>query len=498
MGAELALEQEAEPAPGTEHACPVERPVTAGPDGMGREPADGEIALAACEGATVLLLEPSTSTLAAVEGQQSGEAEPALAVDAMRSPAASATGMSVEHEVLHAVDAEHAQHGQLASRTAAEEPSAEPVEAAPAGGAGSLLTSRPSDGPVDGEHEPVGGLVATAVLPASPPPLAVAGLEAADLSSAAVELPLIEPSAELATELGAAAELAAAAAGHGQEASSDAAALEGEAAQLKAELDDAPDEAQPDGAAVLEAASKPNADGWQEGQEQEQEQEQLGGSTSAALLSAADMSAGGEDVAPADAYSLALNREVSAKLLAVLSEQQAQREQEGGQAERASPAASSDASPGDDGPLAPEGEEPGRLMAERQAEVWLPPTKALPAVLPDERARDSIGGRSPVVSAPLLSWVPAGAKQGSPHPRRAPGPLLRKPAPAAGALAPAAGAGGLSPTHRQRMAPLPAHSPTVIARASAASPQPAKAPAASASSGERQLSCLTSATWYRL
>ncbi|KAL4443901.1 hypothetical protein ABPG75_011638 [Micractinium tetrahymenae] len=540
MGAGAAeLEQVLlEPAAGAEPARPAEQLATVSPAEAGEEPAEGEpdpaeelSAAAASEGETVLQQEPSAAAAAAVEGQEQGsrglEAEDELAAPLETSPAAAAAaGICEEQEPLLQADVAPAEGGMPASPAGLEEPTSEQLEEAATGGTGSGPAAE-VDGAVveDGLESPL-VLDYAAEVPASPllPAAALLEAAAADVSTSPVPLPGAEPSAELAAEPEAVAELDAAAepeqeaaaeldaaaepeqeaaaeleaaaepeqeaaaeleaaAEPEQEADIEAASEEGRAGEAEAEPEDGAAQAQPWAAAEAEAAEAEAAEA--EAAEAEaaeaaaaeaevgQEHDVLVGGASAWLLGAADLPTGSDDVAATDAYSLALNREVSAKLLAVLSEQQLhhqQQQQLGGQVEEASRAASGAASPGEVPALVAGGAvvEPASFEAGALPEFGLPPAQALPVLLPDGLASGGISGPSAGAAAPLLNWSPTGAKKGSPHLRKAVAPVVRSPALAAATPASVSGAGPHSPTHRQRMAPLPAHSPTAIARAAGA------------------------------
>ncbi|KAL4449527.1 hypothetical protein ABPG77_007171 [Micractinium sp. CCAP 211/92] len=337
-------------------------------------------------------------------------------------------------------------------------------------------------------QEPAAELRAAAIVPAGKLATTDAPLEAAAEET-------VTPPAKLATrpavepaEVEAAADPAPAAEPELEKESSAATEEAEEAAQLEDELVTATDEAQPDVAIEPGAATELEAAYGEAGQQLEaadgearQEHELLADCSSPAPALSSDGQLGdSEDAAAADAYSQALNLELSAKLLAVLSEQQLQGQQQGRQA----------ADSCDLQALCEGGEESLGLGACAQPEPGQPREQALLAPQPDELAPCGNLSQSPGAAAALLRWNPVGPRRGSPHTGRAAAPAVQSSPTALASPAATAGMGPSGPAQRRRMAPLPAHSPTAIARAAGVSPPPGKSasagralPSSGASSG---------------
>lgn len=496
MGAQLEQELALDPAATASPACTKEQTATASSPGA-LEPAEGEPALAAHASTTVLQPETATAETAAVQGWEqdveAGQDEdgPAAAPAAgIHSHAAAQPGMDAEREAAWNAALTPAEHGQLASSAAAEEQAGAEHQEAPLTGNTSREPSRLKEALLHEHQELAAERHAAAILPAGRLAVTDAPLEAAAEDT-------VTPPAKLATrpavepaEVEAAADPAPAAEPELQEESSAATEEAEEAAQLEDELVTATDEAQPDVAIEPGAAAELEAAYGEAGQQLEaadgearQEHELLADCSSPAPALSSDGQPGGsEDAAAADAYNQALNLELSAKLLAVLSEQQLQGQQQGRQA----------ADSFDLQALCEGGEESRGLCACTLPEPGQPPEQALLAPQPDELAPGGTLSQSPGAAAALLRWNPAPPRRGSPNTGRAAAPAVHSSQTAVASPAATAGMGPSGPTQRRRMAPLPAHSPTAIARAAGASPPLGKSasagralPASGASSGEQ-------------
>lgn len=533
------LEQDEAPDSAASAGCPSpdEQPATAASAEVA-EPAEGAPDLATCQGMAVL--QPELSAPAPADAEQAlitGE-EPCPAAAATSNPAAAAD--EEQEAVCDAAEmpAEHSQPAASGQALLLEQFMGEHLKVAPAGSTGSEPAPRLSDGllddfqELDAGKEPAADQDAPAALPVSWLATADAPQDAVDAGTGTPPLlgneQLVEPGAKPAADAG----LLALAAGAEQEASIDAATEEGTAAQPDAESESSTGEVQPDVAGEQEAADGESAaveledadgeaaaepegadgeaapelkDAVREaavelGAAEEEAGQGLGllavSSSAALALAANDMPAGGDDATAADSYSQALNREVSAKLLAVLSQQQLQVQQLGEQATVPAIGAESPDADSPDNLLALGGEAEDALSFGTGAQPMQAAPLPVPALLPGEVAGGGSASQPLGAAATLLKWSPPGPRKGGPHLRRAAAPAVRSTGVAAASLAATTSPGPHSPTHRQRMAPLPAHSPTAIARASGASPVLGKSasagrtrPAAAAISGEQWHGC---------